>query len=282
MATTLFWTVICLENFFLTNIKGKNLKAIILAAGQGTRLRPYTNEKPKCMVELCGKPMLNRQLKVLRDAGIERILLVGGYCYEFLNIENVELAVNTRYAETNMVSSLFVAEQWMTPGEDILIVYGDIVYELKVLQSLLNCDAPVAISVDLDWLKLWRGRMEDPLSDAETLKMIDGNKIVELGKQPKSLDDIQGQYMGLIKVRGDHVQAFRNAWHSLDKKTIYDGKDFDNMYMTSFLQCLIDQDHDVRAAFTKNGWLEVDTVEDLKCYERMELEGSLITLMKLD
>ena len=234
------------------------------------------------MVELCGKPILHRQLKVLRESGVERILLVGGYRYDCLKTENVELAINSRYAETNMMSTLFVAEQWMTPGEDLLIIYGDIVYEPKVLQSLLNLDAQIAVSVDLDWLKLWQERMEDPLSDAETLKMINENMIIELGKKPKSLDDIQGQYIGIIKVRADHVQTFRNAWHNLDKKSIYDGKDFDNMFMTSFIQYLIDQGHDVRAAFTHNGWLEVDTVEDLKRYEKMELEGSLTNFIKLD
>lgn len=258
------------------------MKVIILAAGQGSRLRPYTNNKPKCMVELCGKPILHRQLKVLRDAGIKRILVVGGYRCELLDVKNVDFAINTRYATTNMVSTLFSAEQWITPGEDILILYGDIIYEPKVLQSLLNLDAPVAVSVDLDWLKLWQLRMSDPLSDAETLKITQGNKIVELGKKPKSLDDVHGQYMGLIKVRGDHVKAFVDAWHHLDRHKLYDGKDFDNMYMTSFIQHLIDQGHDVRAAYTHNGWLEVDTVEDLKRYEKMYLKGSLAKLIKLD
>jgi choline kinase len=123
--------------------------------------------------------------------------------------------------------------------------------------------------------------MDDPLSDAETLKLADGDHIVELGKKPLSLDDIQGQFMGLIKVRGDSVQAFRDAWHRLDRNGVYDGKDFDNMYTTSFIQNLIDTGHDVRAAFTDNGWIEVDTVEDLEHYESMQRKGTLQNFVRL-
>ena len=257
------------------------MKAIILVAGQGTRLRPHTDDKPKCMVELAGKPLLHWQLEALRSFGIERIMLVGGYRADRLDAKGVELSINPRYAETNMVNTLFCAEDWMYPGEDLLIAYGDIVYEPRVVQSLIDVDAPIAISVDRQWLKLWESRMDDPLSDAETLKLADGNQILELGKKPRSLDDVQGQYMGLIKVRGDSVQAFRNAWHRLDRNGVYDGKDFDNMYMTSFIQNLIDTGHDVRAAFTDNGWIEVDTVDDLAHYELMQREGTLQNFVRL-
>ncbi len=257
------------------------MKAIILAAGQGTRLRPHTDDKPKCMVELAGKPLLHRQLDTLRSVGIERILLVGGYRADRLDTNGVELVINPRYAKTNMVSTLFCAEGWMTPGQDLLIAYGDILYEPRVVQTLIEFDAPIVVSVDRQWRKLWESRMDDPLSDAETLMLADGNQIVELGKKPNSLDDIQGQYMGLIKVRGDSVQAFRDAWHRLNRSGVYDAVDIDNMYMTSFIQSLIDTGYDVRAAFTDNGWIEVDTVEDLAHYERMQREGRLQKFVRL-
>ena len=255
--------------------------AIILAAGQGTRLRPHTNDKPKCMVKLAGKSLLQRQLEVLRSAGINRIVLVGGYCADRLEAEGVELVMNPRFAETNMVSTLFCAESWMTPDEDILIVYGDIVNEPRVVRSLIDTNAPIAVSVDREWQRLWETRMDDPLSDAETLKLADENRIVELGKKPRTLDEIQGQYMGLIKVRSDSVEAFRAQWHGLDRHGSYDGKDFDNMYMTSFIQHLIDTGSDVRAAFTDNGWIEIDTLEDLARYEQMQQAGELAQFVRL-
>ena len=257
------------------------MHAIILAAGQGSRLRPYTNDRPKCMVSLFGKPMLYRQLEVLRAAGINDITLVGGYKADALEVDGVNIVLNPRYAETNMVSTLFCAESVMTSDQDLLILYGDIIYEPKVLESLLSCDCSLAISVDREWRRFWQLRMDNPLADAETLKLQDGNRIVELGKKPSGYEEVQGQYMGLIKVRADVVTAFREAWHVMDRAAMYDGKNFDNMYMTSFLQCLIDLGWDARAAFTDNGWLEVDTVQDLEEYELMQREGLLSSFIQV-
>jgi len=257
------------------------MRVIILAAGQGSRLRPYTNDRPKCMVSLFGKPMLHRQLEVLRAAGVRDITLVGGYMADALEVDSVDVILNPRYAETNMVSTLFCAESKMLEGEDLLILYGDIIYEPKVLGSLLACDAELGISIDREWRRFWELRMDNPLDDAETLKLSDGDRIVELGKKPGGYDEVQGQYMGLIKVRADMVAKFREAWHAMDQTATYDGKDFENMYMTSFLQHLINQGWDVRAAFTENGWLEVDTVEDLEEYESMYSQGLLSRFIQI-
>ena len=237
--------------------------AIILAAGQGTRLRPLTDHKPKCLVELAGKPLLEHQLDTLHACGINDIHIVGGYLAEQLRDYDITLHLNPRYAETNMVNTLFAAEALMTGDTDLVIAYGDIVYETRVLRAVLDCDAPIAIAVDREWYRYWSARMEDPLSDAETLKLTDGNRITEIGKKPRSIDDIQGQYTGLIKVRAGHVRQFSDVWHAMDRNAVYDGKDFDNMYMTSFLQYLIGRDWDVRAAFIENGWAEVDHQDDI-------------------
>jgi len=257
------------------------MRAIILAAGQGSRLRPHTDDRPKCMVELLGKPLLHRQLDVMKSAGITDIVVVGGYRADRLDLQGAKQVHNARYAETNMVSTLFCAESFMSDDQDLLISYADIVYEQRVLTTVLECGAPLCVAVDRQWRRFWQARMDDPLSDAETLKLQDGSRIVELGRKPRSYDDIQGQYMGLMKVRADHVSALRQVYHSMDQQAMYDGKDFDNMYMTGFLQHLIDRGWEARAAFTDNGWLEVDTVADLAQYHRFHAEGSLQRFIRL-
>ena len=257
------------------------MRAIILAAGEGTRLQPYTNNTPKCMVSLAGKPLLHRQIEVLRSINIEKIMVVGGFCSKSIDCLGAETALNQNYMKTSMVSTLFCAEEWMN-DEDLLICYGDIVYEPRVLESLIACSSPICVSIDKSWKILWDLRMDDPLLDAETLRLADSDRIIQIGKKATSYDQINGQYIGLIKVRSDFVRPFKDAWHSLDRQKIYDGKDLENMYMTSFLQHLIDIDFDVRAAFTENGWLEVDTAEDLELYERCFYEGTLKEIINLD
>ena len=240
------------------------MKAIILAAGQGIRLRPLTDDKPKCLVELAGKPLLEHQLAILRAGGVDDIHIVGGYRAEQLQRPGITLHINERFAETNMVATLFAAEAVMTGESDLIIGYGDIVYESRVLAALLAVDAPIALAVDREWRRYWAARMADPLSDAETLKLIDSGRVVELGKKPQSYDDIQGQYTGLIKIRADHVARLAEAYHAMDRNAIYDGKDFDNMYMTSLIQHLITSGWDARAALIDNGWAEVDCEADLE------------------
>lgn len=244
------------------------MKAVILAAGQGTRLRPLTNDKPKCLVEVAGKPLLEHQLAVMHACGLRDIHIVGGYRADQLDRPELTLHINARFAETNMVATLFAAETIMANESDLIIAYGDIVYEPDVLRKLMACDAPVALAVDLEWHRYWAARMDDPLSDAETLKLTDQNRIIELGKKPKSLDDVQGQYTGLIKIRADHVRKLSEIWRGLDTVGPYDGKDRDNMFMTSFLQHLIDSGWDTRAVFIENGWAEVDCQADLEVATR--------------
>ena len=257
------------------------MRAIILAAGEGTRLKPYTDNIPKCMVKLAGKPLLHRQIEVLRSMNLEDIMVVGGYCAKSLDSLGAETSFNPNYMKTNMVATLFCAEDWMKE-EDLLICYGDIVYEQRVIESLIACSYPIGVSIDRSWKRLWDLRMDDPLSDAETLSLTNSDRIIEIGKKATSFDQIDGQYIGLIKVRSDFVRPFKDAWYSLDRQRLYDGKDLENMYMTSFLQHLIDIDFDVRAAFTENGWLEVDTAEDLELYERCFHEGTLKEIINLD
>jgi len=132
---------------------------------------------------------------------------------------------------------------------------------------LMASTADVAVVVDKDWKKLWELRMSDPLADAETMKIDAQGFITELGKKPKGYEDIQGQYMGLIKFSGKMLSRIKSFYHGLDKQAIYDGKTFDSMFMTSFLQLIIDRLSPIQAVLVHGGWLEIDTLQDIKAYE---------------
>lgn len=248
------------------------MKVIILAAGQGTRLRPYTNDRPKCMVELKGKPLLHYQLEAIEACGIEKhdIALAAGYLQEALVATGIKQYRNDLYATTNMVTTLFSAENFMQEGEDLIISYGDIVYKPEVFEKLLATKGDLVVVADLNWYDLWKIRMDEPLDDAETFKMTDEGRIVELGRKPNNIGDVQAQYIGLIKISGSKVLDFIKYYQGMNRMKEYDGQDFDNMYMTSLIQSIIDSNWYVRAALINRGWLEVDSVEDLQAYERQK------------
>lgn len=251
-------------------------KALILAAGQGTRLRPITNDRPKCLVPLMGKTLLERQVKTLNSEGITDIHIATGYCSYQIEALGFQTSFNDHFDRTNMVESLFCAIKFIRDcKEDLILGYGYIVYNVENLQKLLACDDEMGIMIDKSWRELWSLRLENPLDDAETLVMDSDGYIIELGKRPESYERIHGQYTGLIKIKADKISAFIEFYEKLDRNTLYDGKDFYNMYMTSFIQMLIDGGWKVKAAIVENGWLEVDSVEDLNSYEAMHSAGTL-------
>lgn len=255
-------------------------RALILAAGQGTRLQPHTLDKPKCLVPLLGQSLLERQVTVLRQAGIDNIHIVAGYRADQIERLGFSVSINPRFATTNMVTSLFSAQTFMQQSGDLLIAYGDIVYQQDNLQRLLACDDEIALMIDRQWRRYWQLRLSDPLQDAETLLMDSSGHVTELGRKPDSYTQIQGQYTGLIKLRGDKIADIIAFYQGLDHNARYDGQDFDNMYMTSFLQALINAGWKAKACMVDNGWLETDTAEDLQLYETMAGDGRLDSLYR--
>lgn len=251
------------------------MKIIILAAGSGTRLRPHTDFVPKCMVPLKGRPLIDCQLDAIEKTGVDKIVVVGGYKFDVLKkhlagrkSRNITLYENERYATTNMVATLFRAEKEF--DDDIVVAYSDIVYEPKILRMLLDCPAPRATVVDSAWRDLWEKRMDNPLDDAETMKIDAQGNIVELGKKPTGYHEIQGQYIGLTKFSAAAIGETTDFYRKLDRSAIYDGKSFENMFMTSFLQGMIDHGMPIKAAMISGGWFEVDSNDDLEYYRKLE------------
>lgn len=238
------------------------MKALILAAGEGTRLRPYTLDRPKCLVEVDGVSLLDRQLAVLRHAGVEDVTLIGGYRADTLKRPGVSLRLNPRFHETNMVWTLFCAEDDLQ-GE-LILAYGDIVYSPAILRALMASTDDIAVAIDLDWEQYWRARNEDPLADAETLRMDGTGRLLEIGQKPKSIDQIEGQYMGLMKFSPRGLEALRKTFHGAREAGALRGKPPEKAYMTDLLQLMIDRGERLASVKVNGGWVEVDTVDDLQ------------------
>jgi choline kinase len=237
------------------------MKAIILAAGFGSRLMPYTADRPKGMVEINGMTVIGRQLVTLRAAGIQEIVLVGGYRGEQLAQYGLPVEMNTDYHATNMVASLMCCRETLDGTEDAIIAYSDIVYERHVLDSVISGTGALTVASDRSWRELWHARMDDPTGDIESFKVDRQGKIIEIGGHPASLDDVQGQFIGLLKLPAESQEALVSAFDHLRPPP--------KMFMTEFIQHLIDISWDVRPAWIDGGWLEIDTVEDLDRYHEL-------------
>ncbi len=255
------------------------MKVIILAAGQGTRLRPLTDDRPKCMVEVNGRSIIERQLDTMHACGIEDsdITIIAGYRGDVLQRKfadtKMNIIINENYETTNMVCSLMCAGQLMETQEDILISYGDIIYNETVLRKVLASDEPASVIVDDGWYSYWSERCENPLDDAETLMFDENDYLIEIGQKTDDLSKVQSQYIGLMRFRAKGLKAMLALAKEAEERTAKGiglwrtTRTYQKMYMTDLLQGLIDEGNKLKAIHIQRGWFEIDDCEDLKVVE---------------
>jgi choline kinase len=208
------------------------------------------------MVEYKNTQIIDYIIESLRINNLNDIVLIKGYLSDKLKKNGTKEVINEKYDTTNMVYTLFEAAEHMDGESDLIISYSDIVYSPKIVKKLLEDPNPLSVVIDRDWYTLWSQRMDDPLSDAETLKLNKSGYIIEIGKKPNSYSDIEGQYIGLIKIRSDMVKKILKFY----KESNLD----DNIYLTDFLTLVSKNICPLKAITINGGWAEFDTLDDLK------------------
>jgi len=236
------------------------LKAIILAAGRGSRMKGLTKDKPKCLVKLHGKSLLEWQLLALRECEIKEIAIVTGYRHNMFASFNLKEFHNYNWETTQMVASLACAKEWLEKDKCI-VSYGDIFYDKTAIQSLIKSNADLAITYDPYWLKLWEDRFGDPLLDAETFRIDENGTLLEIGNKPNFTSEVQGQYMGLLRFTPKGWYEFQNFRNSISLK------EADKLDMTKTLKLFLKKSLiPIHTLSYKGKWGEVDTESDLKYY----------------
>ncbi len=247
------------------------MRTVILAAGRGSRLHPLTTTVPKALVPLVGVPLLDRLLAALAAAGVEGpVTAVTGYQGQQISRPGLRNLPYPAWDHATMVGSLLAATDDLTAGDNVLVLYGDIVVEHRVLTATLDADPAwdVVVPVNTAWHALWSARMSDPLADVECLRLDPAARITEIGGRPATVEEVQAQFMGIIRfspagARGlvrfaDAVHATATGWDT-----------------TTLLARWIAAGQAVHAVAVDGGGLEVDTVHDHQLYQRLAVNGQL-------
>ncbi len=252
------------------------MKALIVAAGRGSRLGDLSDQTPKCLTPFAGSRLLDMQLGVLRGAGLDNIHLVRGYLGEQLDGLGLSLWDNPDWASTNMVASMLCARPLLEEDDDLIVAYGDIVYERRVLQALLNDRSGAGVVVDRKWLDLWNLRSDSPLADAESLRLDQAGNIIDIGKKVSGLEEIEAQYIGLMRFSADTRSQLLGLLDQAQGTTDgVNGKPVENCYMTDLLQAYVDIGGLLHAVPIDGGWLEFDTADDIARYAEQIRGGSM-------
>ena len=235
------------------------MKAIILAAGRGSRMKHATDNIPKCLLKVKGKTLLEIQIEALKKSGIKKIGIVTGYLSEQLIDYCDNTFYNDKWNETNIVSSLMCAQNWLRQS-DCIVSYSDIYYDDLILKKLIKDNCQIGVAYDPNWQTLWQERFKNPLSDAETFQLSNNNNIIEIGNKTTQINEIQGQYMGLMKftIKG---------WSELEKIIKSLKKDeLKKIQVTQLLQKCISSGFKIKAISNNTEWGEVDSQKDLELY----------------
>lgn len=246
------------------------MRALILAAGRGSRMGLLCHDQPKCLVQLEGKPLIERQVAALRHAGIAEIGVVRGYRAEMISFPNLSYFANQRWAQTNMVMSLAAAAVWLRSGPTI-VSYADIFYRSDLVRALAATPGPLVITYDRNWRHLWSRRFANPLADAETFRVDTAGRLLEIGAKTARIEDIHGQYMGLLKFTPPAWTAVESFLNTLDPATR------DRLDMTGLLRRLLTNNTFLISTLATDGqWGEIDSPEDVALYHNMVREGELV------
>lgn len=235
------------------------MQGLILAAGRGSRMGEQTRSLPKCLTPLCGKSLLEWQLAALKAGGVEPVAVVTGYESSVLEPYFTTTFHNSEWSHTNMVASLMCASPWLKKGP-CLVSYSDIVYRSNHVRALTESPGELAITYDRRWLDLWSLRLEEPLSDAETFRLDEQGRLLSFGEKAHGLEQIQGQYMGLLKITPTGLE-WMEEWLRPRPDLLA------RLDLTGFLRKLLEAGYPIEVVPVEAGWCEVDSLSDRDRYE---------------
>ena len=248
------------------SINKNNAKALIIAAGLGSRLKKHTKNLPKCMLDFGGKTLLQRQLEAYKKCYIDDISLVRGYKKEKINYKGIKYFENDDYKNNNILNSIFYAEKVI--NGNIIISYSDILFDSSVVQRALDANHDISVVVDIDWRGYYVGRKDHPISEAENVVFNSNNEVEKIGKINTGNEEVHGEFIGMIKLSNRGTEIFKQHFNRLKKiywnKPFQRAKIFQKAYLTDFIQELVDIGIKVHCVIIESGWKEIDTVEDYK------------------
>jgi choline kinase len=243
-----------------------NTKAIIIAAGMGTRLKNFTENIPKCMIDCGGKTLLQRQLESYKNVGIKNISLVRGYKGNKINYKDINYYENPDYENNQILNSLFYAEKSIK--DNVIISYSDILFEPFVVKRLLESEHDISIVVDIDWHGYYQGRKDHPIEEAEKVIFDANNEVLKIGKILTNKNDVYGEFIGMLKLssRGSEIikKHFNRAKALFWDKPFQRAKTFQKAYITDMIQEMVDLGVPIHCVIIERGWKEIDTIEDYK------------------
>jgi len=258
------------SNYVLWNHYVTKMKAIIIAAGTGTRLGKNDSKLPKALLEVNDQTILSRQISILKKMGIEEIIVITGpYAEKFPSID-VTYVNDQNHNEHDILGSLIVAKDYIK--DDTVITYSDILFDTIILEQIIQQECDIGIAIDMDWKKAYEGRTLHPSTEAENVLLDDDKNILKIQKNIKSYEGNVGEFLGLIKLSAHGSKILTDKFEYLlanNSGNFHNSTSLKKAYMTDFIQELVNSKINVTPIFISGKWCEIDTYQDLEIAQKM-------------
>ncbi|MEO8444083.1 MAG: phosphoenolpyruvate mutase [Gammaproteobacteria bacterium] len=237
-------------------------RAVILAASRGSALGELTEQRPKTMVKVRGKPLLSHIVAAYNAAGIKRINVVRGYLAAAVDLPAITYTDNTEYADTSELVSLAKAlEEDPDNSMDLYVSYGDVIFNRFILDALRESDDEITIAVDTEWREsVNRGRAADYVTctQAHSRRNFYQPSFLERAAEDLPEERIHGEWMGFLRISAAALPRFRLVVADMARQPANRLAKLHHL-----LAELVVRGERVRVLYTTGHWLDVDSLEDV-------------------
>jgi phosphoenolpyruvate phosphomutase len=250
----------------------ESARAVILAAGFDERLMPLVTDKPKAMLEVKGKSILERQVEALQQTGVRHIAVVRGYKKERIALPGVKIYDNDAFEESGEIESLLRAGAELSGA--VVVLYGDILFDRGILERLLRSGDDITIVCDRSWPDT-RGSRE--AADADLVvesprprrprRFLEDEQVVRVAEIGARLDPARAsaEFIGMAKLSARGCQILGEVHRELAARgdgPVHESPSLRKATLTDLLHEVIVRGHPVTSVGVYQGWLEVDTFAD--------------------
>ena len=243
---------------------GPVARGIVLAAGRGDELGELTRDRPKAMVPIAGKPLLEHILDAYRSANVRELVVVRGFAKSAVDVQGASFVDNDNYASTGELASLACAKASL--DGPCIVSYGDVLFKRYVLDELLETEGDFVVAVDsiaaepaADAMPPKAARKADwaACSEPHSRKTLLANVLLKDMLTDPTSPGITGEWTGLLKMSGNGAKAVRELLGTLSEKELATAS------VPDLLRRLVREGREVKVVYTRGGWLDVDTLGDV-------------------
>jgi len=238
-------------------------RGIVLAATRGSALGPLTEDKPKCMVEIQGQPLLRRLTRSLRQSGVRDVAVVRGYAKDAVDLPNLTYIDNDAFETTGEAASLATAIDRLTG--DTVIAYGDILFRRYILDALVETEGDIVLAVD----GMWRERTDRSENSGRDLvrcsrpfspSFIEDDPVLFEGivADANDADDCTGEWIGIARLSKKGAELVRKELEAMKSDGTLETADLATLFAR-----LADAGNAPHVHYVAGHWLDVNDAFDL-------------------